>query len=215
MPIRVFPEEDDIKYIAHELNIRGFVPVCGLSGFRSKTKDEKAIPPHVRSGGELGFVFQKGDFSVWIWTTWLPLARRVRENDCGWIVIEQNGRGVYFLPVHRTKNFINHLLIEAKIARCRIRNLPICAKCDKKMKIVQGRGLGSRYWSCGRCHATVPWDTMEFLAGLPEDARQHLSRRRAARKRWQKICREDGRPIRQAMLSRKAWKKIILPITGF
>jgi len=215
VPQKVLPKFEDIERITQELTARGFFPIQGLDHFRKTTKDEIAIPPRHREGAELGFVFQKDNLTVTAWTTWLLAAGTAREDDCGWIVIEQNGAGIYFIPVHRTKNFFKRLLMEAKIARCRIRNRPICPQCKKPMSIVFGDGFGSRYWRCTEDYKTATWDTDAFLAALPVEAKRHLARRRHARERWYAICRKNGKPIRQAILHRKAWQRIKFPPMGF
>jgi len=213
-PIR-YSAFGDIERIAQELTARGFFPVQGLDHFRSTTKDECAIPPRPRDGAELGFVFQKDDLAVVVWTTWLLSRGDAREDDCGWVLIEQGNEGIYFIPVHRTKHFVERLLMEAKIARCRVRNRPICLRCGERMSISRGNGLGSRYWRCTRCRASNEWDTDAFLTVLPAEAKQHLARRRNRRERWYDACRKNGKPIRQAMLRRKPWRKAKLPISGF
>ena len=198
-----------------ELVTRRFYPVQGLEHFRKTKKDVRVIPPRPREGAELGFVFQKDDLTVIVWTTWLLASQKARDVDCGWVLIEQKGSGIYFVPVKRTKSFIANLLMEAKIARCRVRNRPMCASCHAPMIIVRGSGLGSRYWKCPQGHSRKEWDTEEFLAELSEDAKQHLARRRRSRKRWQDKLHEVGEPIRQAMLRRKTWQRVKLPPTGF
>lgn len=215
MPKKVLPTGGDIDHIAQELMARGFYPVQGLEHFRRMTKDERIIPSGPREGAELGFVFQKNDLAVVVWTTWLLSCGEARGNDCAWVVIEQNGEGVYFIPIHRTKNFAQRFLMEAKIARCRVRSRPLCPECGKYMKITSGEGLGSRYWHCPRDHKSTEWDTAAFLAQLPDEARQHLARRRRSRERWYDVCRRSGKLIRQAMLRRKPWRRTKIPVVGF
>jgi hypothetical protein len=83
------------------------------------------------------------------------------------------------------------------------------------MSIARGSGLGSRYWRCTSCRASGGWDTEEFLGLLPVEAKQHLANRRRRRERWYRACRKAGKKIRQAMLARKPWQKVKLPVAGF
>lgn len=198
-----------------ELLTRGFEPMQGLEQFRRKTKDVRAVRPRPRYGAELGFVFQNSNLSVVVWTTWVLAEGKARDMDYGWVLIEQGNDGVYFVPVRRTGRFAERLAMEAKIARCRIRNRPACPQCHAQMNIVRGRGLGSRYWECPDRHARADWDTPEFLAQLPEDAKKHLALRRANRKRGQDAQRKAGKKIRQAMLNRRKWNIVPLPVSGF
>lgn len=217
MPTQCLPTLTDIERIWKELEPRGFFLVQGLDHFRRTKKDVQLIAPYPRVGAELGFSFQKDDLTLTMWTSWVPGLPEGRSEDSGWVVIEQAGDAKYFLPLHRTKNFVDHFIMEAKIARCRIRHRPECF-CKTPMSIVYGKGLGARFWRCPHRHlipSDTSWDTPAFLAALPAEARQYLRRRRRSRKRWQKRRKNDGMPIRVAMLKRKGWKKKNLPVTGF
>ncbi len=205
MPPQVLPGYDGIKSMMEELLPRGFVLVQGLRHLPRSAGSRLPVPPHPREGAEAGFMFRNGDLAVFAWTTWVPSLNEARKHDCGWIIIEQAGRRKYSLPIHRTKRFIERLIMEAKIARTRIRNAPICEKCGKAMRIVHGKGMGSRYWRCPSRHSRAPWDTEEFLAELPDPAKKHLARRRSARHRGQEKARKKGKPIRQAQRLRHAW----------
>jgi hypothetical protein len=215
MPPKVLPTRADIRTIINELVPRKFKFVQGLEHFRETTKDEKAIAPNPRIGAELGFVYTKDNLTVCAWTTWLLFTDRAREKDSGWVVIEQDGVGIYYVKVHRTKNFAKHLLIEARIAVWRLRTRPTCPVCARPMRIEYGKGRGSRYWRCPFRHSRVSWDHETFLNGLSKEAKQHLRRRRRQRETWYKKCRKFGKPIREAMFRRRAWRRIKLPVTSF
>ena len=214
MPPKVLPDGDGINRIFDELTQRKFYAVQGLQHFRGSTKDEYAILPRARSGAELGFVFRKDDLSVVVWTTWLRASGNARNHDCGWIVIEEAGKGKYFLPIYRTKGFVDHFIIEAQIARCRVRTRPTCPVCKARMEIARGKGIGSRYWRCPLRHARESWDHEAFLSVLPPFAKKHLSRRRRQRWAWYEKCREAGKPIRQAVFLRRAWRRSAYPVSG-
>jgi hypothetical protein len=215
VPKKVLPNEDDIARIAKELQKRGFVPVQGLDEYYRSTKDERMIPPTPREGAELGFLFQKNDLKLFVWTSWLLAAKKARERDSGWIIIEQEGERRYALQLRRTKHFARRLIMEARIGRARLRHRPYCLGCEKPMYITYGKGRGSRYWRCPLRHMRMSWDMKEFLRDLSEEARKHLLKRRKSRRRDYKRCRAAGKPIRQAAFRRRLWKRMKLPIKNF
>jgi len=194
---------------------RNFFPVQGLDHFRRTKKDERAIAPGPRTGAELGFAYQKNDLTVVVWTSYVPGTARARQQDSGWLVIEEWGQARYYVRLNRTRNFVPNILMEAKIARLRIRLRPSCEHCQKAMVIAWGKGRGARYWRCALCYARAPWDTPKFLEALPPEARRYLDRRRRARERWYRICRKNGKPIREAMMRRKKWGRVKLQVRGF
>jgi hypothetical protein len=216
MPPKVLPTQGSIHEMSEVLRPRGFYPVQGLEHFRIRTKDERAVAPHPRKGAELGFAVDKDDLTVVVWTSWLPHLQCAREKDCGWIIIEQAGKRKYCLSLHRTKNFAKHMIIEAKIARCRIRTRPTCKVCGVGMGIARGKAMGSRYWRCPAYHARESWDHEEFLKVLSSNpqAMRYLACRRRQREAWYEKCRKAGKPIRQAVFRRKGWKRFPLPIAG-
>lgn len=209
------PNKSDFKEIAEELFQRRFVHGVGLQFFRQQSLDERVYPGRLRSGRESGFRFQYRNLAVVVWTTWLNDLDRAREKDSGWVVIEQDGRAVYFVPVSRTAKFKDRLLMEAKIARLRIKSRPNCPDCQEPMRIVMGRGLGSRFWKCPKGHARASWDSDDMLSKLPVEARKYLLKRRKARLRYYRRLRKLGKPIRTAMLKRKGWKRAPLPPIDF
>ena len=217
MPKKFLPHEDDLARLKEELvdRGRGFFMVEGLQHLRRTRHDVRALAPRPQSGGELGFAFQNYDLTIIVWTTWVPAWRAAREDDSGWVVYEEQGRLRYALPVHRTKNFAKHLLMEAKIARLRVRLRPSCHTCQRRMMIAYGKGMLSRFWRCPFRHEHMPWDTKEFLQALPPEAMKHLRRRRRAHERWLEICRKAGKPIGAAVLRRRAWRVVSLPVVGF
>ncbi len=216
MPPKVLPTREGLGWIWNDhLKELGFFITEGLTHFYRTVKSVRAEAPSFREGAELGFGWQDRELTVIGWSSYVPSLRRARESDHGWIVIEQDGDPVYFVPLNRTKKFVSNFDIEHRIARLRIAYRPTCPVCKERMRIVRGKGLGSRYWRCPARHARAPWDTEAFLAALPPEAKRYLARRRAARERWQKICRKLGKRIRQAMLIRRKWRKAPMLPEGF
>jgi|GEM_PF-2113336 len=216
MPAQYLPIESAIQLLEIELvRKRGFTKKVGLCHFREATKDETLIPPRVRPGRELGFVFTKDRFTAVIWTGWLPGEKRSREQDSGWIVIEEDGKGIYFSQLRRTRNFIDRILMEAKIARARIRTRPDCPRCGNAMSIVHGKGLGSCYWRCKACQTREGWDHEAFLKQLSKEALDYLARKRKRRRTYYQKRRGLGLPIRSAVFTRKKWIRKGIPIEGF
>jgi hypothetical protein len=217
MPPQVLPTQVGIREVFDVLIPRHFSTAEGLEQFHASTRNLRAIPPHPRVGRELAFVYpekhmddQSDDLAAVLWTTWLLSTHRARSEDCGWLIIEEAGVKKYVVPIHRTKNFIAHAILEAQIARLRIRTRPRCPTCATRMSITFGQAMGSRYWRCPFHRDRKDWDHEAFLKELekhPEAAR-YLARRRKQRGRWQDQCRKAGKPIRQAVLLRKKWRKI-------
>lgn len=216
MPPKALPREEDIIQLSRILVAKGFSPIQGLEHFRKATKEERVVPPRPREGAELGFLFQRNDLAVVVWTSWLLHDKKAREKDRGWVVIEQRERGVYFLPINRTKYFIDRLIMEASIARFRVLRRPICKRCQTPMRIVHGNGLGSRFWRCPYHYRhSASWDSPFFERDLPLEAKQHITKRRRRREVQYEKCREAGKPIRQAMLRRIGWRRVTLPPSAF
>ena len=216
MPSKVLPTREEFGWIWKDhLKDLGFFITEGLTHFYHSTKNVRAEAPSFREGAELGFGWQDRELTTIGWTSYVPSLRRARENDRGWIVIEQDGDPVYFIPLNRTGKFVSNFDTELRIARLRIAYRPSCPVCKERMKIAMGKGLGSRYWRCPARHARESWDTEAFLVALPPGAKRYLFRRRAARERWQNICRRLGKKIRQAMLIRKKWRRISVLPDGF
>jgi len=204
---------------------RHFGTAQGLEHFRrTSEQSQQTTPPHPRAGRELAFVYEEkpaspadksDDLTVVVWTSYLLASGRARKKDCGWVVIESAGVGRYFIPVHRTKNFVKHILLEAQIARCRVRTRPRCPVCGVRMEITDGKGIGARYWRCPDKHARESWDHDVFISALPPEAKQHLLRRRRQRAAWYRKCRKAGKPIRQAVLRRRGWVRTSLEVPDF
>ncbi len=215
MPPQILPTRQELGEVWKRIKPLDSFLVEGLSHFYHTVKGMRAEPPSFRQGAELGFAWQDRDLAVVAWTSYVPSLRAARRHDRGWVVIEQAGDPVYFLPINRTKNFLRTLEMEFRIARYRIIHRPECPLCGERMVIVQGRGLGARYWRCPSAHMRADWDTDPFLLALPAAAKSHLLRRRSARERWQEHCRKAGKPIRQAMLRRRKWRRVPLARGAF
>jgi hypothetical protein len=201
---------------------RHFYTAQGLDHFRHVSAgDQWVVPPRPREGRELAFVYdekpprdkdESDDLSVVAWTTYLLAAGYARKKDCGWVVIDEAGIGRYFIPIHRTKNFKKHLLLEAQIARCRVRTRPRCPICGTRMKIANGENPGARYWRCHAGHASETWDHQALKDALTPEANKHLLRRRKQRDAWYEKCHKAGKPIRQAVLRRRGWVKVKIAV---
>lgn len=224
MPPKVLPTREELGAVwINELKPRGFFTVRGLEYFRRTIHDERAVPPSPREGAELGFGFTNRDLTAIGWSSYVPAFRAAREEDCGWLVIEQRGEAMYFVQLNRTKYFVYNLTMELRIARKRILHRPVCKLCGKEMDIERGQELGQRFWRCPRCPynssirrlVSARWDTKEFLGSLSPEEAKHLKRRRASRKRWQDALKKLGKEIRQAMLKRKKWVRVDVPPEKF
>ncbi len=201
----------DIDFIVRELRRRSFFPTLGLDRFRRANPGMTAIAPGPRARAEFGLVYEREDLAVVVWTSWLPAESKPRRRDCGWVIIEERGTKRYALPVPRREGFAARIVMEARIARMRVRFRPFCEQCSLPMGICYGKGRGSRYWRCPQCRATESWDSKALFSQLPQEAKEHLAKRRDRRERWYEECRANGKPIRAAMMRKKPWRSESVP----
>lgn len=209
MPRKVLPTPEQFQNFRGELLKRNFCEIDRYSGLR-------LVAPRKIEGREIGFFYFENGLTVVVWTTWLDCENRARDNDSGWIIIlDENGDRCYTSrPLHRTKNFLYRLLMEAKIARTRVKNRPKCAECGAFMKIVHRRSrdrtryLKSCYWKCARRldHKGEVVHSLRFDHGLPQEALDYLRPRRKKHRREAKNLRKAGKEPFAAMRERKGWK---------
>jgi hypothetical protein len=170
----------------------------------------RLIAPRPVEGREIGFVYFENELTVVVWTTWLVGENRARDEDSGWVIIlDENGDKCYTSrQFRRTQNFLPRLLMEAKIARARVRTRPKCWECGVFMKIVHGRGMKSCYWRCARRlnHKGEAAHSLSFDHGLPQEALDYLRPKRKKHRREIKKLRKAGKKPFVAMRKRKRWK---------
>ena len=206
MPVKVVPTEDEFRRFASEMT---------KMAFRSYQREEMQKQfsrlglkaPRPASGRELGFIFSANDLDVFVWTTWLTQSRTIKECDAGWVLIEQEGRAVYFAhPIHRTQNFFQHMLQQVWLARRRVLHRPLCPEpgCAAYMCIVRGRALKARYWRCDRRdrHTSGRATRLSWDHGLPPRAKKLVEELRSKRAKQ----RTKKPPVIPAILRRKAWQ---------
>lgn len=207
MPEKVLPAEHEFAVFDRELLRRGFRRVS-RSEFRKDFRRLSLIAPRPRRGREAGFRYDANNLTVVVWTTWLQTEGVAREEDAGWILIKEHDRVRYFsYPLHRTARFLERLLVEAKIARCRVKNRPLCPECKGFMGISRTDVPRARFWAC-RCikfHASGAPHYRDFDFALPPEAKAYLARKRKRAARYRKKRRETGKPMFEAMRTRKPW----------
>ncbi len=182
-----------------------------VSEFREVSNRLGLISPRFRPGREIGYIYRAYGLAVISWTTILSVEKVVRKVDSGWVLIfdEKSGEVKYYThPLRRTKNFVRNLLCHSWLARFRIINRPRCPKCGEFMEITRGRGLKSRYWSCGNTEAHddgkithESWDL-----NMKPKALRFINRERKAKARYRKMRLKKGLSVNQAMLTRKPWR---------
>ncbi len=162
--------------------------------------------PSPREGREVGLQFFANGLQVVVWTTFLIGQDYARDQDAGWVLIKDGDRARYFKIFHRTKNFLHRLGCYAVIAKERAVLRPLCPKCRRRMNIVYGKGMKSRFWGCtSRSHAEPAW--LSWDHGLPEAMLKFLKkdRRNSARRRAQ--SRAEGKSPGAAIHRRIGWIK--------
>ncbi len=203
MPKKVLPDELDFAWLKRML--------VNKMGFRAISSDEVRrdvirfglVPPHPRKGREEGFSFYANGLKVVVWTTWVEAEGAAREQDAGWVVIEQNDVAVYFShDIRRTKNFLWTLIHHTRVAQLRAIHRPLCPECQQFMSIVRGRAIKARYWRCdqrenhaGRVTHRKGWDDE-----LPQKAKEWVEEVRKLRKK-------NRRGKVPAVLKRHSWRK--------
>ncbi len=209
MPKLVLPDAEDFAYLERELIALGFKGISKQE-FRADFERFNLVAPRPRLGREAGFKFSAHGLTVRVWTTWLREAEVARDEDAGWVLIEDGGRARYFgRPIHRTKSFVTTMLRQAWIAKWRVVNRPICPECRNFMDITFGKGLKSRYWACDKLalHACGEPHRRDWDAGLPAKALAYVKGLRKMRARARKRLLSDGNPHRKAMEIRRPWRR--------
>lgn len=209
MPEKLLPGSKDFNDFEEELIKRGFRQISRPEFSRQFGRLELKAP-RPRPGRELGYLFHANQYNVFVWTTWLEKEQVAREIDAGWILISERDEVLYFShPIHRTKNFLQNLLMQARIACWKVRHRPLCPECHHFMDIVRGRALKQRFWKCGRkeLHGSGKNRFKSWDYGLPEEAFKYILPIRKKRKKGYAALRARGKKPHQAMLKRKRWGK--------
>ena len=207
MPEQYLPNIREFLAFENELIHRGFRRISGPE-FSSQFRRLGLKAPRPREGRELGYLFYANQYTVFVWTTWLLEKKVAREEDAGWVLIAEKDKVLYFSrPIHRTKNFIQNILMQARIACWKVRRRPLCPECHNFMDIVRGRALKQRFWKCNRkkLHAGGKNRFRSWDYGLPEEAVKYLGSIRKKREKRYAVLRAAGKEPHQAMLKRKRW----------
>jgi hypothetical protein len=204
MPTQMLPEERSFANFERSLVKREFRPF-GKSEFSAAFPRLGLVAPSPREGREIGYSFTANGLEVVVWTTFVAKERAARSVDAGWVLIKDGDVVRYFSrPLHRTKNFLHNLLLQAAVARLRVLNRPQCPCCKAFMQIANGKGLKSRYWICRKPAHTKPvfcdWDV-----GLPAVAVKHLQKLRVRRQAYRKRVQNGGSTPVPAVQRRKGW----------
>jgi hypothetical protein len=209
LPKQCLPDAENLSVFEEELRSRGFRRISSPE-FSSQFLRLGLRAPRPRFGRELGYIFHANQYTVLVWTTWLLKEQVAREEDAGWVLIAEKDKVLYFShPIHRTKNFISNLLMQARIACWKVRHRPLCQECHNFMNIVQGRALKQRFWKCDRkeLHAGGKNRFRSWDYGLPEEAVKYILPIRKKREKRYAALRAEGKEPHQAMLERKRWGK--------
>lgn len=209
MPKQHLPSPEDFEKFQEMLFERGFRKLSRQE-FVSEFRRLKLRAPRPRKGRELALVLYANDYRAVVWTTWLKESQVARKKDSGWVLIAEGNRVLYFSrPIHRTKNFLKNLSMQARIAGWKVRHRLRCPECHNFMHIVRGKALKQRFWQCrltqlheDRRRRFKSWDY-----GLPEEALKYLHPIRKKRVKRYATLRAEGKEPHQAMLARKLWGK--------
>lgn len=204
MPQKVWPSVADFQSFKRKLLRLGF-RVMNATDRRSV---HNLVPPRPRNGREVGFIFEANNLEVVVWTTWLEAENQIRESDEGWILIRKGRQALYFSrPLHRTKNFLLSLFLQARIAQLRVENRPHCPGCNSLMDIVRGRAMKQRYWRCDRVshHPRHKPEWRAWDVCLSPLAKKYVDDLRQKRLRYHEQLIAQGKEPFVAMRKRKPW----------
>jgi hypothetical protein len=209
LPEKCLPNAEKFLDFEKELALRGFRRILGPE-FSKQFNRLGLKAPRPREGRELGYLYYANEYTVFVWTTWLLKEQAAREEDAGWILIAERDKVLYFShPIHRTKNFLQNLLMQARIARWKVVHRPLCPECLHFMSIVRGQALKQRLWKCDRkeSHAGGKNRFRSWDYKLPEEAVKYLKSIRKKREKRYTALRAEGKEPHQAMLNRNRWGK--------
>ncbi len=201
------PNPIEFEIFESRLTGFGFRPVSSAEVGRDILKFGLK-PPRQRSGKEAGYVYSDNGLDVYVWTTWLRDEGEAREEDAGWVLIVGDDKILYSShPIHRTKNFLDNLLNQARVARIRVRYRPKCPQCGEFMMVVHGRVLKSRYWYCGNKtqHPTRKFVVCNWDTPLPLGMKLYVKIARHKRAQYRQKLAEEGKVVTPAITTRKRW----------
>jgi hypothetical protein len=213
MPKQCLPTPEEFTAFANELAKRSFHAISARELCKQSPQVWLVAPRKIEGseGDETGFRFHENGLTVIVWTTWMGKYQRAHISDAGWIIILDEKMNLCYSsrPIHRTKNFLKNLFMQARIARARVARRPRCGECNHFMRMVHGKGTKAVYWRCsrildhkgGRAHST-PFDY-----GLPKEALDYLSTRRKAHRKALLNLRAQGKTPFAAMRRRKLWMR--------
>lgn len=207
MPKKVLPTQAAFAEFDREMQARNF-QILSPREFRQDRQRLDLVPPFPRKGRELGYIYQRKGYDVIVWTTWLPLDNKFRDQDAGRVLIRDGDKVLYHAtPTHRTKNFLDNLLEKAKLARAHVKYRPLCWKCFALMYIDNGKFIKQRRWRCTR---TEDHDTKRFVfspwdEGLPLEALKALKPRRKRRAKYIAKLKKEGKKPGAVLRVHKGW----------
>ena len=205
MPKQVLPDEAAFSGFEKRILERNFREMTRPE-LRSEYIRQGLKPPYHREGHEVCFVFEANGYKVVVWTTYLRDAKTARKMDTGRGHIRMGDNALYHdHPKHRTKNFLENLLLAATIAQARVLNRPLCPTCDAYMQMKRGKGLKSRFWECAMSAHPRPV-RMSWDHNLPPEILKVVKRIRKKREPYRKKLARQGKKPGAAMLRRRRHK---------
>ncbi len=202
---KTLPSADAFAGFTAALLSRGFREIL-RARFKKDAVRLGLSPPSARKGQETGFSYSAHNLEVIVWTTFLEDTHSAREKDAGWVLIREADERCYFKLVPRTRHFLHNLLGHAAIAKCRVENRPLCLVCGRYMKITQGKGLKSRYWSCKNPSVHLKTVSLSWDYGLTKEMLDFLKPFRERRARYQSELKKQGGTPGTALRNRRGWK---------
>ena len=209
----LFGPKDFIE-IKNALEKLGFTSVSRYAMRRVFTRLDLHPPKkNVKGGSEVGFIYKpvesSNNYSVYVWTSYVPDLGHARPEDFGWVLITDGDKALYFAhPLIRTMGFKKKLLSYAWISMYKVLHRPVCPECGAWMHITPSKGISSRRWCCKavKAHKSHKWITLPWDFGLGPKAIAFLEKERKFQRKYRAKRRKNGQPTDVAITNRQRWE---------
>ncbi len=85
-------------------------------------------------GAEEGYVCEVNNFTIIVWTSWMPSKQRFKIRDKIWpaVLLDPRNPDPFFaMPLHRVKGCIERTVRTARVYKEKVQKWPVCPECGK------------------------------------------------------------------------------------
>lgn len=147
------PTIQDFQWLDKELRALGFHPITVREVREDFDRSKIEMTKPHEGGREEGYAISHGSgYRVKVWTSFLATEQAYRMFDQGWVIIVDHSDNIIYRAqsTRRTKNFVQNLLMRARMARERVIHRPYCngkGGCGQWMHFIQLKNRGC-FWVC-------------------------------------------------------------------